>query len=119
MRLPLLFLAIACDVYGQYLKLDAYVEALFFLALEVLVHAQLIDAAHRMGRYFERNPLVFLRNEEALLLQVGQETALGLTVGVRNRVAGHRALTGKLTNFRHCSFLLIRQLNARRLGLGR
>lgn len=76
------------------LQFYARVEAFSFGFLKELVNAEFINAAHRVGRNFERYPLIFLRDIEALLLQVGQKAAARFTVGVRNRIAGHRTLPG-------------------------
>lgn len=61
----------------------------------------LVDGADRLGRQLEGNPFVFFGQVKALFLQIGQETTLGLDVGVRNLVSTDRYFTCNLTYSSH------------------
>ena len=56
----------------------------------------LVDGFQRLRGYPKRDPAVLFRNVEALLLKVHVEPAPHLVMSVRDVVAGHRPLAGKL-----------------------
>lgn len=61
------------------------------------IQTLLVDGADSLGGNLEGHPLIFFGQVEALGLQVGQKTTLGLDIGVRNFVASNGRLTGYLT----------------------
>src|SRR5690606_12277337 len=71
------------------------------------VDAVLVDGTDGLGRDAQANPAVFALNPEPARLQVGQETTLGLVVGVGNVVAHHGAFSGHLAYACHgCTFFV-------------
>ena len=76
-------------------------NTLAFQLLQVSHNAQLVDGADGTGGNAQGYEVTGLRNEETLLLDVGYETTLRLTVGVGNVVAADRLFTRKFANFRH------------------
>ncbi len=57
----------------------------------------LVDGSDRIRSELERHPFVLLSQIETLGLQVRQEPALGLHVGMRHFVASNRLLARDLT----------------------
>src|SRR6185503_2505960 len=72
------------------------------------VDAVLVDRAQCVGGEAQAHPAVFALHPEPAALQVGQEPALGLVVGMRHVVANHGTLAGDLTHSSHRSLLRIR-----------
>src|SRR3546814_15474255 len=62
------------------------------------VDAVLVDGAHGGCGNAQFHPTVLTGDPEAALVQVGEETAAGFVVGVRDVVAAHHALAGDLTS---------------------
>src|SRR3546814_16137262 len=62
------------------------------------VDAVLVDGAHGGCGNAQFHPPVLTGDPDAALVQVGEETAAGLVVVVRDVVAAHHALAGDLTN---------------------
>ena len=67
------------------------------------IDAVLVDGAQGRSRNAELDPTVLRGDPEAALVEVGHETTAGLAVGVRDVVAGNRALAGYLADFGHCA----------------
>src|SRR4051812_27912685 len=67
--------------------------------------ALLVDDAQSRGRYAKAHPALLLFEPEAAPLQVGQEAALGLVVGVGNMMPRLRLLSGDLADSGHESGL--------------
>src|SRR3546814_3421869 len=65
------------------------------------VDAVLVDGAHGGCGNAQFHPTVFTGDPEAALVQVGEETAAGFVVGVRDVVAAHPALDGDLPSPGH------------------
>src|SRR5690606_34214885 len=65
------------------------------------IDALLVDGAQGSGGNTQLHPTVLRSHPEAALVQVGEETAAGLVVGVRDVVAGLHALAGNLANAGH------------------
>ncbi len=70
---------------------------LSFQTLQVLIDAQFVNGPQGRGSHRDLHRLTRLRNEEGLLLKIGQKPALALHVGVGHLVTHHRFLTGQLT----------------------
>ena len=68
---------------------DDYFDALF------------VDRAHAVARNTQAHPALFGFEPETLRVQVWQEAATALVVGVRNAISGHRLLAGDLTDSGH------------------
>src|SRR5690606_18910173 len=66
-----------------------------------------------------RDPLVFLRNIKALLLQVRVKLALRLVIRVGNVVPNLRSLAGYLTNSCHSSVVLVRPFGKGTANIGK
>ena len=62
------------------------------------VNAVFVDQADASGRKAQPNEAVFAFDPDAAALQIGQEAALGVVVGVRNIVSHHRLLAGDDTD---------------------
>lgn len=67
------------------------------------IQSSLVDGAQAIRRQLQRDPFVLLGEEKAFGLQIGQKPALGLDIGVRNRVASNRRFTRYLTYSCHDS----------------
>src|SRR5690606_26187573 len=67
------------------------------------VDAVLVDGAQGGGGNAELDPTVLRSDPEAALVEVGLEATTGLAVGMRDVVAGRRALAGDLADFGHCA----------------
>ncbi len=85
-----------------FLRHDAYFLELDFFALgpqffHYGVQTSLVDGPDGISRYLKGHPLILFSQEELLGLQVGQETTLGLDVGVRDLVPPDWGLSGNLT----------------------
>src|SRR5678815_3392954 len=65
------------------------------------VDAVLVDGAQRVRGNPQLDPAVFAGDPETALVQVRQEAAAGLVVGVRDVVAGLHALAGNLAYAGH------------------
>src|SRR5690606_17586060 len=65
------------------------------------VDAVLVDGAQRGGGNTELDPTVLRGDPETALVEVGLEATTRLAVGVRDVVAGRRALAGDLADFGH------------------
>src|SRR5688572_10654692 len=65
------------------------------------VDAVLVDGAQRVRGNLQLDPAVFAGDPEAALVQVRQEAAAGLVVGVRDVVASLHALAGNLAYAGH------------------
>src|SRR5690606_19702563 len=65
------------------------------------VDAVLVDGAQGSSGNTQLHPTVLGGHPEAALVQVGEETAAGLVVCVRDVVAGLHALAGNLANAGH------------------
>ena len=61
------------------------------------VESVFVDGTDRFRRKLQRDPSVFLCKEETLGLQVGQKTALGFDIGMRNLVSCYWAFSCNLT----------------------
>jgi len=61
------------------------------------VESVFVDGTDRFRRKLQRDPPVFLSEEKTLGLQVGQKTALGFDIGMRNLVSRNRAFSCNLT----------------------
>lgn len=81
------------------LEFDAGFDAFGFQLLHVSVHTKLIDGPHSRGGDTKGYEFTRFRNEEFLLLNVGNEAALRLTVGVGYVVTADRLLTREFANF--------------------
>jgi hypothetical protein len=82
-------------------EVDAPTKALGLLFLDELINAFLVDRAQALGREAHGDPFARFGDEQALALQIGLETALGLAVRVGNAVAHDGTLSGKLTDLGH------------------
>lgn len=67
----------------------------------------LVDGFDRFRGQFQRYPLIFLGDKEALFLEIWIKSALRLVVRVRNVVSNLRPLSRYLTNSRHMFSSLI------------
>ena len=85
---------LAVFIQFRYLKLDTE-----FLSNSL--DAKLVDRAETGSAHAERNPTVFFRNVEALLLEVRQLLHQLLAVRVGNHVAHEAGLAGNFTNAAH------------------
>src|SRR5690606_31640385 len=65
------------------------------------IDAVLVDGAQGSGGNTQLHPTILRGHPEAALVQVGEETAAGLVVCVRDVVAGLHALAGYLANAGH------------------
>src|SRR4249919_2109878 len=65
------------------------------------VDAVLVDGAQRVRGNLQLDPAVFAGDPETTLVQVGQEAAAGLVVGVRDVVTRLHALAGNLADAGH------------------
>src|SRR5690606_4642374 len=65
------------------------------------VDAVLVDGAHGSRGNAQLHPAVLAGDPEPALVQVREEAATGLVVGVRDVVAGLHALAGNLANSGH------------------
>src|SRR5215469_13143705 len=70
-----------------------------------LVDAFLLDGAHAAGRQTQRHPALLRLHPEALRMQVRQEAAALLVVGVRDAVTDGRLLAGDLADAGHTNNL--------------
>ncbi len=73
----------------------------------------LVDSLDRFRRQLQGYPLVFLRNEETLLLKIGVKSALSLVIRVGNIVSYLRSLSSYLTNSCHNSALCVNPFKKR------
>src|SRR6186713_284328 len=91
------------------LDLERARAELFVRGLEqpVIEAAVVLDRAQAVSRNAELEALVELLAEQRHVLQVGQEHALGLVVGVAHVVADLAALAGQFADARHGSSLEI------------
>jgi len=64
-------------------------------------HAVLFDGTKALGRDAQSDPAALFLNPKALRVQVWEETAATLVVGVRHGVADGRLLSGDLTDSGH------------------
>ena len=88
-------LAVAKAGQGRVIQLwQCRGEPGYAMRVHGLVNAQLVDDPKACARYAHANPAVFGFDPKATVLQVGQETALGLVVGMGNMVATHRLFPG-------------------------
>ena len=71
---------------------------------DVLVDTQFVNVAQGAGRNFQGDPFARFRNVKTFGEQIGQKTAPGLSIGVRNPVAGDRALSSQFTYSGHGVF---------------
>src|SRR6218665_3858369 len=70
------------------------------------VDADLVDGAQRVRGNLQLDPAVLAGDPEAALVQVGQEAAAGVVVGVGDVVTRHRTLAGNLAYAGHlCTFV--------------
>src|SRR5215469_12185972 len=70
-----------------------------------LVDALLLDGAHAARRQTQRHPALLRLHPEALRMQVRQEAAALLVVGVRDAVTDGRLLAGDLADAGHTNNL--------------
>src|SRR5215467_223301 len=75
-----------------------------------LVDALLLDGAHAVGRQAQRHPALLGLEPEALRVQVRQEAAALLVVGVRDAIADGRLLASDFADAGHTSNLEINQV---------
>src|SRR5690606_10771639 len=88
----------------------------------VVEPAVVLDRAQPVGRDAELEALVELLAQQRDVLQVGQEHALGLVVGVAHIVADLAALAGQFADARHVSSLFVNRMvsgKAARIAAGR
>jgi len=62
------------------------------------VKAIFVDGTDAFGRQLQGDPPVLFGQEIAFGLQIRQEPALGLDIGVRYRMSAYRYFPGDLTN---------------------
>jgi hypothetical protein len=74
---------------------------------EDFVDALLVDQAKRCIGDAQAHPAVFALDPEAARLEVGQEAAFGLVIGVRDVVADHRRFPGHLAYTGHHGLLSV------------
>src|SRR5690606_15359937 len=76
------------------------------------VDAVLVDGAQGGVGHAQADPAVLGFAPELAVLQVGQEAALGLVVGVGNVVTHHRCFTGHLADASHWMLQVLNSENA-------
>ena len=65
------------------------------------IQSAFVDGPDAFRRKLQLNPLVFFRQEKALVLEVGQKPAFRFNFGMRNTISCYRTLTGHLTYSGH------------------
>jgi hypothetical protein len=66
-----------------------------------LIYALLVDNAHCVGGYAKTHPALLAFHPESMIMEIRQESPLGLIVGMRNVATCKRPFAGYLTYFGH------------------